>query len=49
LGNTKKNFIISSFIAGICGAFLCLPFDNMKVKIQKGAKSGGVQYKGLID
>lgn len=49
LGNTKTNYIVSSFIAGICASILCLPFDNMKVKIQKGAKGGAVQYKGLID
>jgi len=48
---TKKNYIASSFIAGLFAAFLWLPFDNMKVKIQKqkpGA-DGKLPYKGLID
>ena len=51
LGNTKKNFILSSFIAGLFASFLWLPFDNMKVKIQKqkpGA-DGKLPYKNLID
>ena len=50
-GYSRKNYLLSSAVAGLGAAFCCLPFDNAKVKIQKmkpGA-DGKMPYKGLID
>lgn len=51
LGNGYSLYIGSSFVAGFLAAFLCLPFDNTKTKIQKMRKGadGKFPYKGFID
>lgn len=50
-GNGYATYISSSFVAGFLAAFLGLPPDNMKTKIQKmkpGA-DGKMPYRGLFD
>ena len=49
--NKRAVSILSSCVAGFCGAALSLPFDNMKTKIQKMKMlpDGTMPYKGLID
>lgn len=50
-GDTKKSYAASSFVAGFMGSVLCLPFDNVKTKMQKmkvGA-DGKYPYKGFFD
>ncbi len=44
-------YIGSSFLAGFCAAFLSLPFDNMKTKIQKmkAGPDGKLPYSGFAD
>lgn len=51
LGQSRKNNIVSSGVAGLCAAICALPFDNAKVKLQKQTPgpNGELQYKGLID
>ena len=51
LGDSKTNNLISSAVAGIFAAFLSLPFDNMKTKLQrmKKDKNGNFPYKGIFD
>ena len=51
LGDTFYNHICSSVIAGICGTLLCLPFDNVKVKMvnMKPGANGKMPYKGVTD
>ena len=51
LGDTFPNHVFSSVIAGICGTILCLPFDNIKVKIvnMKPDAKGNLPYKGIVD
>jgi len=41
----------ASAIAGFLAAFICLPFDNIKTKLQKMKKApdGTLPYKGIID
>lgn len=50
-GDTRKTYIISSFIAGFLASFLSLPFDNIKTKVQKMKKlpDGTYPYRGLAD
>jgi solute carrier family 25 (mitochondrial oxoglutarate transporter), member 11 len=50
-GYTKKNYIISCAIAGFLAAFVSLPFDNVKTKLQKqkAGPDGKFQYKGVLD
>lgn len=50
-GETKTTYIASSFVAGFLAAFLCLPFDNVKTKMQKMKKGpdGKYPYKGFFD
>lgn len=47
----KLNSIISSCISGFFAAFLCLPFDNIKTKLQKmkALPDGTLPYKGVFD
>jgi len=51
VSNNLSKSILSSFVSGFCGAFLSLPFDNVKTKIQKMKKlpDGNMPYKGLLD
>jgi len=51
LGYTRKNYLLSSCIAGFSAVFCCLPFDNAKIKIQKMKPdaNGKMPYDGLID
>ena len=51
LGDTKQNALASSAIAGFLAAFFCLPFDNVKTKVQKMKKGpdGKFPYSGLLD
>eukprot|EP00831_Metopus_contortus_P010287 TRINITY_DN13_c0_g1_i3.p1 TRINITY_DN13_c0_g1~~TRINITY_DN13_c0_g1_i3.p1 ORF type:complete len:310 (+),score=45.87 TRINITY_DN13_c0_g1_i3:168-1097(+) len=50
-GETYKTFIASSFIAGLLASWMCLPFDNVKTKVQKMKKGpdGKYPYNGLVD
>ena len=48
LGDTKKNYYISSCIAGFVASCVMLPFDNSRTKLMK-MKTGGQVYKGLTD
>jgi len=47
----KPRSIAASLVAGGCAAFLSLPFDNIKTKLQKMKKdeSGNLPYKGVAD
>jgi len=49
--NNRLNSVLSSCVAGFCGAFLSLPFDNTKTKIQrmKANAEGKMPYDGIID
>lgn len=51
LGDGYLTYISSSFVAGFLAAFLGLPFDNMKTKIQKMKpdRDGKLPYKGLLN
>lgn len=51
LGEGYTLYISSSFLAGFCAAFLSLPFDNMKTKIQKmkAGPDGKLPYSGFLD
>lgn len=51
LGWTKKNYMLSSIVAGAGASVACLPFDNAKVKMQKmkPGPDGKMPYKGLVD
>ena len=51
LGYTRKNYLTSSAIAGFAASFCCLPFDNIKVRLQrmKINADGTKPYKGVID
>ncbi len=50
-GYTRKNYLLSSAIAGLAASFCSLPFDNMKVRLQrmKLNPDGTKPYKGVID
>ena len=50
-GNTMKTNLAASACAGFLAAFLSLPFDNMKTKLQRMKKlpDGSWPYKGMID
>jgi len=50
-GEGYLTYISSSFIAGFLAAFLGLPFDNSKTKIQKmkAGPDGKMPYKGIVD
>ena len=48
LGDTKKNYYISSAIAGFLASVAMLPFDNARTKLMK-MKPGSQIYKGLWD
>lgn len=50
-GESYPTYIASSFIAGFLAAFLGLPCDNMKTKIQKmkAGADGKMPYSGLFD
>ena len=49
--NNMLKSILCSFVSGFCGAFLALPFDNVKTKIQKMKKlpDGTLPYNGIVD
>jgi len=51
LGDTFSNQFISSVFAGIVGTILCLPFDNVKVKLvnMKADANGKMPYAGIMD
>lgn len=51
IGWNKKNYMLSSIVAGASAAVCCLPFDNAKVKMQKmkPGPDGKMPYKGLLD
>lgn len=51
VGPTKAANIGASIIAGFLAAFLSLPFDNVKTKLQrmKQLPDGTFPYKGMID
>eukprot|EP00826_Nyctotherus_ovalis_P049158 TRINITY_DN5889_c0_g1_i3.p1 TRINITY_DN5889_c0_g1~~TRINITY_DN5889_c0_g1_i3.p1 ORF type:complete len:302 (+),score=70.40 TRINITY_DN5889_c0_g1_i3:137-1042(+) len=51
MGWTRKNYMLSSIVAGASAAVCCLPFDNAKVKMQKmkPGPDGKMPYKGLLD
>jgi len=50
-GESYLTFGVSSFVAGFLAAFLCLPFDNVKTKVQKMKKlpDGKYPYTGFFD
>ncbi len=50
-GDSYKTFGAASFIAGFLAAFLCLPFDNVKTKVQKmkPGPDGKLPYTGFFD
>jgi len=50
-GDSKMTYFASSLVAGFLAAFLCLPFDNIKTKVQKMKKlpDGTYPYKGFFD
>jgi solute carrier family 25 oxoglutarate transporter 11 len=50
-GYTRKNYLLSSAIAGLAASFCCLPFDNVKVRMQrmKPNADGSKPYKGVVD
>ena len=50
-GETNKNYLISSAVAGFFASFISLPFDNMKTRIQKMKKGtdGKLPYSSLLD
>ena len=50
-GESYKTYAASSFVAGFLAAFLCLPFDNVKTKVQKMRKGpdGKFPYAGFFD
>jgi solute carrier family 25 oxoglutarate transporter 11 len=50
-GTGYKTCIASSFVAGFLAAFLCLPFDNIKTKVQKMKRGadGKLPYQGFFD
>jgi solute carrier family 25 oxoglutarate transporter 11 len=51
LGYTQKNYLLSSAIAGLAATMCCLPFDNIKVRLQrmKINLDGTKPYKGVTD
>ena len=51
IGWNYTNYLCSAAIAGLCSTICCLPFDNVKVKLQKMKpdQTGKLPYKGLID
>lgn len=51
LGWTRANFLASAAIAGFGAAFCCLPFDNVKIRLQKmkPGPDGKMPYRGVID
>eukprot|EP00826_Nyctotherus_ovalis_P046077 TRINITY_DN5164_c0_g3_i1.p2 TRINITY_DN5164_c0_g3~~TRINITY_DN5164_c0_g3_i1.p2 ORF type:complete len:267 (+),score=85.97 TRINITY_DN5164_c0_g3_i1:389-1189(+) len=50
-GDSKKTYFASSLVAGFLAAFMCLPFDNVKTKVQKMKKlpDGSYPYRGFFD
>lgn len=48
LGEQSKS-VVASCIAGFAAAFLSLPFDFVKTRLQRQSKTDTVQYKGLTD
>jgi solute carrier family 25 oxoglutarate transporter 11 len=50
-GDSYPTYIASSFLAGFLAAFLGLPFDNAKTKMQKmkAGADGKMPYKGFFD
>lgn len=51
LGPTKASNLAASSVAGFLAAFMSLPFDNVKTKVQrmKRLPDGTYPYKGMID
>ena len=51
VGPSKVANVGASAVAGFLAAFLSLPFDNMKTKLQrmKKLKNGNYPYRGMID
>lgn len=51
LGNNQGTNLASSAVAGFLAAFLSLPFDNVKTKVQrmKKAPDGSYPYTGMVD
>jgi len=49
--DTRQTRLIASAIAGFGGAFLSLPFDNLKTKLQrmKAKPDGSLPYSGFLD
>jgi len=49
--DTKQTRLTASCIAGFLAAFMCLPFDNLKTKMQKMKlrADGTMPYKGVVD
>ena len=50
-GDGYKTFLLSSAVAGFLAAFFCLPFDNVKTKVQKMriGPDGKAPYAGFFD
>ena len=50
-GESYKTYGAASFVAGFLAAFLCLPFDNVKTKVQKmkAGPDGKTPYAGFFD
>eukprot|EP00826_Nyctotherus_ovalis_P046073 TRINITY_DN5164_c0_g1_i10.p1 TRINITY_DN5164_c0_g1~~TRINITY_DN5164_c0_g1_i10.p1 ORF type:complete len:267 (+),score=88.33 TRINITY_DN5164_c0_g1_i10:455-1255(+) len=50
-GDTKTTYFAASCVAGFLAAFMCLPFDNVKTKVQKMKRlpDGTYPYKGFFD
>eukprot|EP01022_Parablepharisma_sp_SALTPOND_P002196 TRINITY_DN109013_c0_g1_i1.p1 TRINITY_DN109013_c0_g1~~TRINITY_DN109013_c0_g1_i1.p1 ORF type:complete len:364 (-),score=30.07 TRINITY_DN109013_c0_g1_i1:173-1111(-) len=51
LGWTRFNFMLSAAMAGMGASLCCVPFDNMKVRLQKMARGpdGKMPYNGVAD
>jgi len=49
--DTTKTRLAASCVAGFLAAFICLPFDNLKTKLQKmkARPDGTFPYKGIVD
>jgi len=49
--DTMPTRLTASAVAGIVGSFMCLPFDNVKTKLQKmkAGADGKNPYKGIVD
>lgn len=51
MGDSKATNLLASACAGFLAAFLSLPFDNVKTKVQRMKKGpdGSYPYKGMMD